>query len=403
MADFTSNWNDDNILTMPSAPLGLIAMPGCEEFAAKVNTWLMKWRENQEALDSTPLLSVPGYSKDNFLINVECPHFGNGEAKGIIKDTVRGYDLYIISDIGAYNVKYKLYGQNVPMSPDDHFMNLKRIIAAAGGRARRINLIMPMLYEARQHRRSVRESLDCALALQDLQRMGVDNIITFDAHDPRVQNAVPMISFDSVRPSYQILKALLKNEKDLKIDKDHLMIVAPDEGAMDRNIYYASMLGLKLGMFYKRRDYTKIDEGANPIVAHEYLGDSVEGMDIFVSDDILATGKSLLDLAAQLKERKANRIYCSVTFPLFTSGLDAFNEAYEKGIITKVISTNLTYTTPELQAAPWFIQADMSKYVSYFIASLNHDRSISALLDPSKKIHTLVENYKAEQAKAALK
>ncbi|MBO4367915.1 MAG: ribose-phosphate pyrophosphokinase [Clostridia bacterium] len=397
MTDFTSNWNDESILTSPYAPLGLIAMPGFEEFGRKVNDWLMKWRENQESLDETPLNSVLGYNRDNFLIDVECPHFGNGEAKGLIKSSVRGYDLYILSDIGAYNLEYEMYGRKVPMSPDDHFQNLKRIIAATGGRSSRINLIMPMLYEGRQHRRTARESLDCALALQDLERMGVKNIITFDAHDPRVQNAVPMIPLDSVRPSYQILKALLRSEKDLQIDEDHLMIVSPDEGAMDRNIYYASMLELKLGVFYKRRDYTRIKEGSNPIIAHEYLGDSVEGKDIFVSDDILASGSSLLDLAEQLKERKARRIYCSVTFPLFTHGIEKFDKAYEEGLITKVISTNLTYTRPEVLNAPWFVQADMSKYVSYFIASLNHDRSISSLLDPSRRIHKLVARYKQEQ------
>ena len=321
----------------------------------------------------------------------------------MIKSTVRGYDIYIISDIGAYNVTYNLYGTPVRMSPDDHYQDLKRIIAAIGGRAKRINIIMPMLYEARQHRRTSRESLDCALALQELQHMGVTNIVTFDAHDPRVQNAVPLIGFDSVKPTYQILKALMREQKNLWLDKRHMMIVSPDEGAIDRNIYYSSMLGLDMGMFYKRRDYTTIVNGRNPIVAHEYLGDSVEGKDIFVSDDILASGESILELARELKKRDAARIYAAVTFPLFTSGLEEYNAAYEDGIITRVISTNLTYTRPELKAAPWFLQADMSKYISYIVASINHDRSISPLLNPYDRIHRLVENYQAEQTRQGIR
>lgn len=394
MADFTSIWNNEDFLTMPNAPLGLIAMPGFEEFGAKVNNWLMRWHEAQEALDDTPLFGVLGHNRKDFLINVSCPHFGNGEAKGMIESSVRGYDLYILCDIGAYNVTYKMYGKDVPLSPDEHFMNLKRIIGAAGGRAKRINLIMPMLYEGRQHKRSVRESMDCAMALQELQHLGVQTIITFDAHDPRVQNAVPTIGFDSVRPSYQILKALLREQKDLQIDSEHMMIVSPDEGALDRNIYYASVLGLDMGMFYKRRDYTRIINGRNPIIAHEYLGDSVEGKDVLVSDDILSSGDSILDLSRELKKRKARRVFASVTFALFTNGIGEFNKAYEEGLISKVISTNLTYRTPELKAAPWFIEADMSKYVSYFIACLNHDRSVSGLLNPSDRIHALVKRYK---------
>ncbi|MBE0600583.1 MAG: ribose-phosphate diphosphokinase, partial [Firmicutes bacterium] len=263
--------------------------------------------------------------------------------------------------------------------------------------------IMPMLYEARQHRRTSRESLDCALALQELENMGVTNIVTFDAHDPRVQNAVPLIGFDSVKPSYQLLKALMRDQKDLWLDKRHMMIVSPDEGAIDRNIFYSSVLGLDMGMFYKRRDYTQIINGRNPIVAHEYLGDSVEGKDVFVSDDILASGESILDLAKELKKRDAARIYAAVTFPLFTAGLEEYNQAYEDGIITRVISTNLTYTRPELKAMPWFLQADMSKFISYIIASINHDRSISALLNPYDRIRRLVENYQAEQARSGVR
>jgi ribose-phosphate pyrophosphokinase len=389
----------------PFAPLGLIVMPGCEEMGAKINNYLIRWREQNEALEGTniPLRAELGADREDFLIDIACPRFSTGEGKGMIKSTVRGYDIYIISDVGAYNVTYDLYGTPERMSPDDHYQDLKRIIAAIGGRAKRINIIMPMLYEARQHRRTSRESLDCALALQELENMGVTNILTFDAHDPRVQNAVPLIGFDSVKPSYQLLKALMREQKDLWLDKRHMMIVSPDEGAIDRNIFYSSVLGLDMGMFYKRRDYTRIIDGRNPIVAHEYLGDSVEGKDIFVSDDILASGDSILDLAREMKKRDAARIYAAVTFPLFTSGLDEYNKAYEDGIITRVISTNLTYTRPELKAAPWFLQADMSKFISYIIASINHDRSISALLNPYDRIRKLVTNYQIEQQKNGIR
>lgn len=402
MTDFVSTWNND-LLTVPFAPLGLIAMSGCEELGSKVNSWLMKWYEQQAALEDTPLFSLMGYNRHDFLIEATCPRFGTGEGKGMLRNSVRGYDIYIICDVGAYNVTYNMYGQAVPMSPDDHYQDLKRIIAAIGGRAKRINVLMPMLYEGRQHRRTSRESLDCALALQELQSMGVTNIITFDAHDPRVQNAVPLIGFDSVKPSYQILKALFKMEPDLRIDRDHLMIVSPDEGAIDRNIFYSSVLGLDMGLFYKRRDYTRIVNGRNPIIAHEYLGDSVEGKDIFVSDDILASGESMLDLARELKKRKANRIFTSATFALFTGGLEPFNKAYEEGTISRVISTNLTYRTPELQAAPWFIEADMSKYISYIIASLNHDRSLSGLLNPYDRIKALINRYHEKQTEAGFR
>mgnify|MGYP002732453997 CR=1 FL=1 len=403
MTDFVSNWNTDALLTVPYGPLGLIAMPGCEELGHKVNSWLMKWREQQETQEETPLFSVIGYNRKDFLIDVQCPRFGTGEAKGMIRSTVRGYDIYILTDVGAYNMTYKMYGKDVPMSPDDHYQDLKRIIAAIGGRAKRINVIMPMLYEGRQHRRTSRESLDCALALQELQSMGVSNIITFDAHDPRVQNAVPLIGFDSVKPTYQVLKALFRDQLDLRLDREHLMIVSPDEGAIDRNIFYSSVLGLDMGLFYKRRDYTRVVDGRNPIIAHEYLGDVVEGKDVFVSDDILATGDSILDLARELKKRKANRIYAAATFALFTAGLDAFNRAYEEGTIHRVISTNLTYRTPELKNAPWFVEADMSKYISYIIASLNHDRSLSGLLNPYDRIKALVERYHQRQAENGIR
>ena len=396
MTDFVSNWNE-GLLTAPYGPLGLIAMPGCEDMGEKINSWLMRWHEQQDALDDTPLFSLIGHNRSDFLIQAEFPRFSTGEGKGMLRSSVRGYDIYILVDIGAYNKKYTMYGQPVPMSPDDHYQDLKRLIGAIGGRAKRVNIIMPMLYEGRQHRRISRESLDCAMALQELQHIGVANIITFDAHDPRVQNAIPFIGFDSVKPSYQILKALLQKETDLLIDRDHMMIVSPDEGAIDRNIFYSSVLGLDMGMFYKRRDYTTVVNGRNPIIAHEYLGDSVAGKDIFVSDDILSSGESILDLARELKSRDARRIFAGATFALFTNGLDAFHRAYAEGAISRIISTNLTYRTPELQQAEWFIEADMSKYIAYIIASLNHDRSLNSLLNPYDRIKSLRQQYYEQQ------
>ena len=399
MTDFVSTWNSDSFLTFPVAPLGLICMGGTEELGAKVNQWLMKWREHQDDSLSIEMSNVaPGFERSDFLVKTLCPRFGNGEGKGMLKESVRGLDLYILVDVGAYNCTYNMYGRQVPMSPDDHFMDLKRIIAAIAGKARRINVIMPMLYGGRQHRRSTRESLDCAMALQELDRAGVVNLITFDAHDPRVQNAIPFGGFESVMPSYQIFKALLRARDDLKIQKDSMMVVSPDEGALDRNIFYASVLGLDMGMFYKRRDYTRIINGRNPIIAHEYLGDTVEGKDVFVADDIISSGESVIDLAMELKKRKAKRIFAAATFALFTNGLDAYHRAYEEGIIDGVISTNLTYRTPELQAAPWFVEADLSKYISFIIASLNHDRSLSKLLNPTDRIRDLIRRYEAKQA-----
>ena len=404
MTDFVSTWNEESFLTTPVGPLGMIAMRGTEEIAGKVNQWLLKWRKHAEATTMPgDMTTAPGMGREDFLVRTSCPRFGNGEGKGLIKDSVRGLDLYILCDVGAYNCTYDMYGQKVPMSPDDHYMDLKRTIAAVGGKAKRITVIMPMLYGGRQHRRSSRESLDCALMLQELERMGVNNIITFDAHDPRVQNATPEGGFENVMPSYQIFKALLKKEKSLQLDKEHLMIVSPDEGALDRNIFYASVLGVDMGMFYKRRDYTRIVNGRNPIVAHEYMGNDVEGKDVFVADDILSSGESMIDVARNLKSRNANRIFAAVTFPLFTNGLELYNKAYEEGLIDGVISTNLTYRTPELQAAPWFIEADMSKYISYIIATLNHDRSLSKLLSPSDRIAALKEKYEQEQVQSGIK
>ena len=403
MTDFVSTWNKDSFLTYPVGPLGLIAMPGTEEMGQKVNSWLKKWQDHTEESMPGDMSTTPGMERQDFLIEVSLPRFGNGEGKGMIKESIRGYDMYILCDPGAYNVEYKMFGQTIPMSPDEHFANLKRIIAAMGGKAKRVTVIMPMLYEGRQHRRSARESLDCAMALQELENMGVSNIITFDAHDPRVQNAIPTTGFESVMPSYQIFKALLKRDKTLRIDKDHMMIVSPDEGAIDRNIFYASVLGLDLGLFYKRRDYTRIVNGRNPIVAHEYLGDSVEGKDVFVADDMISSGESIIDLARELKKRKANRIFAGCTFALFTNGIDAFEEAYRNGFIDRVISTNLTYRKPELFQTEWFVEADMSKYISFIIATLNHDRSLSKLLNPYDRIHALLKRYNNEQTAAGMR
>lgn len=398
MTDFVSTWNEESFLSTPIAPLGLIAMRGTEELGAKINQWLLRWRQFTEETLPGDMSTTPGMGREDFLVRTSCPRFGNGDGKGLIKDSVRGLDLYILCDVGAYNCTYDMYGMQVPMSPDDHYMDLKRTIAAVGGKAKRVSVIMPMLYGGRQHRRKARESLDCAMMLQDLNRMGVKNIITFDAHDPRVQNAIPEGGFESIMPSYQIFKALLKHRKDLKLDKDHLMIVSPDEGALDRNIFYASVLGVDMGMFYKRRDYTRIVNGRNPIVAHEYMGKELDDKDVFVADDILSTGESIIDLAQNLKKRHAKRIFASVTFPLFTNGIELYNQAYEEGIIDGVVSTNLTYRTPELRQAPWFMEADMSKYISYIIATLNHDRSLSKLLDPYDRIHNLMKRYNQEQA-----
>ena len=403
MTDFVSTWNKDSFLTYPVGPLGLIAMPGTEEMGVKVNSWLKKWQDHTEESMPGDMSTTPGAERQDFLIEVTCPRFGNGECKGMIKESIRGYDMYILCDPGAYNIEYEMFGQRVPMSPDEHFANLKRIIAAMGGKAKRVTVIMPMLYEGRQHRRSARESLDCAMALQELENMGVSNIITFDAHDPRVQNAIPTTGFESIMPSYQIFKALLKKDKTLRIDKDHMMIVSPDEGAIDRNIFYASVLGLDMGLFYKRRDYTRIVNGRNPIVAHEYLGDSVEGKDVFVADDMISSGESIIDLAKELKKRKANRIFAGATFALFTNGIDAFEEAYRNGFIDRVISTNLTYRKPELAQTEWFVEADLSKYISFIIATLNHDRSLSKLLNPYDRLHALIKRYNNEQMAAGMR
>ena len=334
-----------------------------------------------------------GPENGTFLIEAECPRFSSGDAKGLIKSTVRGRDLFIIVDVANYNCKYKMFGMTNQMSPDDHYQDLKRIIQAASGKAHRITVIMPTLYGGRQHKRSYRESLDCAVALQELQAMGVTNIITFDAHDPRVHNAIPLLGFDNVMPSYQVLKTMFRNIPDFKPTKDKFMVISPDEGAINRNMYYASVLGVDLGLFYKRRDYSTIVNGRNPIVAHEYLGNSVEGKDVFIADDIISSGESMLDLAYELKKRKANKIYSYGTYAIFTNGLDSFDKAYKEGIIDKVFGTNLTYRSPELLSREWFCEVDVSKYISYFIAATNHDVSITEILDPHEKIKALLDKH----------
>jgi len=364
--------------------LSVIGMRGCEQFVSQVDYYLKEWRRHG--------------GDESFVVPVECPRFGTGEAKGLLHKSMRGHDVYIICDPFNYGVKYKMYGTEVPMSPDDHYADLKRILGAIGGKARRTSVIMPMLYEGRQHKRSTRESLDCAVMLQELENMGVENIITFDAHDPRVQNAIPLCGFDSVKPSYQMLKALVRNVPDIHLNKDSLIMISPDEGAMDRCMYYSSVLGIDIGMFYKRRDYSTIVNGKNPIIAHEYLGPELTGKDVIIVDDMISSGESLLDVAYNLKEKGAKRIFCFSTFGLFTDGPAKFDKAYAEGIIHKVFTTNLTYRNPELYACEWFVDVNMCKYVSYIIDTLNHDETISELLNPVKRINNLIAKHNAQQA-----
>ena len=388
--------NDERILeTMPDGALGLIPLKSCEELGAKVDQYLVGWREKREHAHKNEA-AFKGYHRDSYIISTSVPRFGTGEAKGVIKESVRGYDLYLMVDVTNYSLTYSVSGHENHMSPDDHYADLKRIIAAVGGKARRITAIIPFLYESRQHKRTARESLDCALALQELTAMGVDNIITFDAHDPRVQNAIPLKGFETVQPAYQFIKGILKNCDDLKLDNDHLMIISPDEGGTNRAVYLANVLGVDMGMFYKRRDYSKNVDGRNPIVAHEFLGTSVEGKDVIIIDDMISSGESMIDVATELKKRKANRIFVVSTFGLFTNGLERFDKAVEDGTIYKVVTTNLTYQTPELLSRPYYINCDMSKYIAYIIDTLNHDSSISDLLNPYDRIQKLVSKYKKE-------
>ena len=364
------------------AYLALIACPGAEELTELVDKHLVGWA------------NAAGIQKTSFIIPCDCPRFQSGDAKGLVKESTRGHDVFIVVDPGNYSLTYNLFGHENHMSPDDHFANLKRIIQAVAGRAHRVSVIMPSLYGGRQHRRVSRESLDCACALQELQAMGVANIITFDAHDPRLMNAVPLLSFDNVMPTNDVLTTLLDHMPDLDFDKEHFMVVSPDEGAMSRNMYYSSVLGCNLGMFYKRRDYSRVVQGRNPIVAHEYLGESVEGKTVFICDDIISSGESMLEVASELKKRGAKHIICNATFPLFTSGLNKFQEAVDAGLLTAVLGTNLTYRTPDLLSRDWYFDVDCSKYTAYFIAAINHDMSVSSICDPIKKIRALLENRK---------
>ena len=378
--------------SLPVAPLKIIPLEGCRDFAKVVDQYLVEFRHTSPTHQKDSI-AFQGYCQDTYLVDCECPRFGTGEAKGMIKSSIRGTDLFIMVDVCNYSLTYSVCGYENHMSPDDHFQDLKRIISAATGKARRINVVMPFLYEGRQHKRSNRESLDCALALQELINMGVTNILTFDAHDPRVQNAVPLSGFDSFMPTYQFLKAMIKSTPDLKIDNDHLMIISPDEGAMSRAVYFSNILGVDMGMFYKRRDYSTLINGKNPIVAHEFLGDSVKGKDVIVIDDMISSGGSMLDVAKQLKERQAKRVFVCTTFGLFTDGLQEFDEYYEKGYIEKVITTNLNYRMPELLDRPYYEEADMTKFLASIIDSLNHDVSISRVQSPTDKIHELLEKY----------
>ena len=386
-----TNTNESQML--PVGRLGIINPYSCKELGEKVDKYLVEWRKNNETQDH-PTLEFDGYRRDTYIVGADLPRFGSGEGKGMLKESVRGDDIYILVDVCNYNLTYKVAGYENHMSPDDHFQNIKRVIASIAGKAKRINVIMPFLYESRQHKRTGRESLDCALALQELVQMGVQNIITFDAHDPRVQNAIPLHGFDTVRSTYQFIKNLLKNQPDLKIDKEHLMIISPDEGGMGRAIYLANHLGVDMGMFYKRRDYSTIVNGKNPIVAHEFLGADVKGKDMIIVDDMISSGDSMLEVAQMLKARGANKIFMCSTFGLFTNGLDKFDEAYEKGMFDRILTTNLIYQTPELLARPYYVNCDMSKFIALIIDTLNHDGSISRLLNPVDRIQNLLEKYR---------
>ena len=378
--------------SIPMGSLGLVPLLGCEEIGREIDEYLIRWRTEREG-EHKNSLAFSGYQRPSYIVNCDLPRFGTGEGKGVMSTSVRGMDLYILVDVVNYSKTYRMFGEMNHMSPDDHYQNLKRAIASVGGKARRITVIMPYLYEGRQHKREMRESLDCAIALQELVRMGVDNIITFDAHDPRVQNAIPLSGFDTVQPAYQFVKGLLSNVPGLKIDSDHMMIISPDEAGMKRAVYTANVLGLDMGMFYKRRDYSTLVGGQNPVLAHEFLGSSVEGKDMIIIDDMIASGESALEVARGLKERKAGRIFMFSTFGLFTEGFDHFNKAYEEGLFEKVLTTNLIYQPKELLDAPWYISCNLSKYIAYIIDTLNHNSSISDLLDPSARIQSFVQRY----------
>ena len=378
--------------TIPVGTLGILALESSRDMGQKVNDYIVEWRKDRAA-QNAPASNFAGYNRDSYLIDCACPRFGSGEAKGLIRESVRGEDLYLLVDVCNHSLTYKVCGHVNHMSPDDHYQDLKRLIAAVGGKARRITVIMPFLYESRQHRRSTRESLDCALALQELTQMGVESIITFDAHDPRVQNAIPLKSFETVMPTYQFIKAILNNIPDIRIDADHLMIISPDEGAMSRAVYFANVMGVDIGMFYKRRDYSRIVDGRNPIIAHEFLGSDLEGKDVIIVDDMISSGESMIDVATELKRRKAGRIFVAATFGLFTNGMDKFDEAVEKGLIYRVMTTNLVYQPEEVLKRDYYINVDMSKYVALLIDTLNHDQSISDLLNPTERIQNILTKF----------
>ena len=398
MEDNTMPRDERHTATIPYGTLGIIPLKSCSAMGEKVDEYLVNWREQREH-ENQSNLAFSGYKRDSYVVSASTPRFGSGEGKGVLNDSVRGYDLYIMVDVCNYSIEYSLCGNTNHMSPDDHYADLKRVIAAAGGKARRINVIMPFLYESRQHKRSGRESLDCSLMLQELTAMGVENIITFDAHDPRVHNSIPLKGFESVSCTYQFIKYLLLGVDDLHIDSEHMMVISPDEGGMGRAVYFANVLGLDMGMFYKRRDYTKIVNGRNPIVAHEFLGTNVEGKDVIIIDDMISSGESMIDVASELKKRGASRVFCATTFGLFTNGFDKFDEAYEKGIIDKILTTNLVYQPAELLSKPWYINVDMSKYMALLIDTPNHDSSISDLLNPVDRIQKRVKEYNERYAK----
>lgn len=385
--------DSSHLITVPVGKLGIIPLESCKALGEKVDSYLARWRaeRHNEHKDN---ITFAGYERDSYILKSSCPRFGSGEAKGTLQDSVRGTDVYIMVDVVNHSIEYKICGKTNMMSPDDHYSDMKRVIAAMAGKANRITVIMPFMYESRQHKRSSRESLDCAIALQELVGLGVDNIITFDAHDPRVQNAIPYSGFENIMPTYQFIKTLLRTTPDLTLDSDHMMVISPDEGATARAVYLANVLNLDMGMFYKRRDYTQIVNGRNPIVAHEFLGSSVEGKDVIILDDMISSGDSILDVAKQLKQRKAKRIFAAATFGLFTNGLAKFDQAYEEGIIDGILTTNLIYQTPELLERPYYINCDMSKYIALMIDTLNHDGSISSILSPNERIQNIVRKYK---------
>ena len=393
--------DDSKFATVPVGKLGIIVHPSCAELGKRIDQYIVNWRKEREHEHKENVV-FKDYEQDTYIIDATCSRFGTGEAKALISDSVRGVDLYILADVLNYSLKYKVCGHENHMSPDDIYADVKRIIGAASGKPKSITVIMPFLYESRQHKRSSRESLDCAYALQELTAIGVDNVLTFDAHDPRVQNAIPLKGFDNIMPTYQFIKALLRSTNDLEIDNEHLMVISPDEGAMNRTMYFSSVLGVDIGMFYKRRDYSVVVDGRNPIVAHEFLGSSVEGKDVMIIDDMISSGESMLDVAKQMKDRGAKQVFVCTTFGLFTDGFEKFDEFHEKGYIDRVITTNLTYLPPAFYERDYFTVADMSKFIALIIDSMNHDVSISSVLSPTDRLHTLLERHRKDLAEKNL-